>query len=285
TAQLNQKIFEDELRKMNLVKEKRGLLAAIDIKANSVTSIEIDEQGNKIVLFEKNSAGIFPIASLTKLMTALVVFDLKGTYKPSQLITISREAVLQKGQSKYGELVVGEKLSVEALLHIMLIESSNDAAFALTQPIGEEAFVSLMNIYTKNLELQNTNFINSTGLDPDNNQGISNYSTGQDIVKIIEYILTNHPQIMEITLKQSYEVLKPNGSLHHFIPQSTNELLSEIPEIIGGKTGWTIEANGCLLLVLDNSKGGYFINIVLGSEDRFGDMRKIIKALTGTGSL
>ena len=76
------------------------------------------------------------------------------------------------------------------------------------------------------------------------------------------------------------EVLNLDNTFHHFIPQNTNELLREIPEIIGGKTGWGVEAGGCLLLVLDNpEEEGYFVSIVLGAKVRFAEMRKLINAI------
>jgi len=172
-------------------------------------------------------------------------------------------------------------LSVKNLLHIALIESSNDAAFALTEPIGKQGFVELMNLYSKKIELENTYFVNPTGLEPDKPEEPKNVSTVRDIVKLTKYILINYPQIFEITTNQSYQVLNLDNTFHHFIPQNTNELLREIPEIIGGKTGWGIEAGGCLLLVLDNpeEEGSYFISIVLGAKDRFAETRKLINAL------
>lgn len=280
TAQLNQKILEKGLERLALEKEQRERLAGLEIEAKSVISVELDAEGNRRILFEKNSNELLPIASLTKLMTALVVFDLDESYSPSQLITISKEAVNQEGQSKYGDLMIGEKLSIEALLYIMLIESSNDAAFALSELVGEKGFVDLMNIYAKNLGLSDTRFINPTGLEPDKTEEPKNLSTAQDLALISEYILRKYPQIFGITVSQSHQVLNPDGSLHHFIPQNTNVLLGEIPEIIGGKTGWSPEAGGCLLLILKNPKrNGYFINLILGSNDRFNEMLKICQRL------
>jgi len=214
-------------------------------------------------------------------MTALVVFDLDEVYAESQPVKITKQAVEQEGQSKYGELKIGESLSVKNLLYIALIESSNDAAFALTEPIGKQGFVELMNLYSKKIELENTYFVNPTGLEVGEFGELKNVSTVRDIVKLTKYILENYPQIFEITTNQSYEVLNLDNTFHHFIPQNTNELLREIPEIIGGKTGWGIEAGGCLLLVLDNleEEGSYFVSIILGAKDRFAEMRKLINAL------
>ena len=286
TAQLDQKIFEEELKKTEITRERRERLANLDIQTRAAISLEVDSSGQETILFEKNSGEPLPIASLTKLMTALVVFGLSGTYDPSQLITITKEAISQDGQSKYGDLRIGEKLSVDALLHIMLIESSNDAAFAFTQPIGEEGFVNLMNIYGKNLGLLSTIFVNPTGLEPDNPAEQGNLSSAKNLAELAEYLLKNYPQIFQITSQKSYNILKPDGSLHHFIPQNTNELLGEIHGIIGGKTGWSPQALGCLLLILkDPENNGYFINVVLGADDRFSEMRKIVCQLLACPTL
>ncbi len=279
-AQINQQILEKEIKEAELEKLQAERLKSLEIEARAAISVEIDEQGNEKILFEKNSQQLLPIASLSKLMTALVIFDLDETYNLSQLITITKEAVEQEGSSKYGDLKAGESLSVESLLYIMLIESSNDAAFALTELIGKKGFVGLMNIYAKELELKNTYFVNPTGLDLDDSRNSPNYSTAEDLVKLTKYILRNYPQIFEITINQSYEILMPNGLTHHFIPENTNKLLGEVPDIIGGKTGWSFSAGGCLLLVVDNpNKNGYFVNIILGAKDRFNEMRKLMDAL------
>ena len=280
TADINQKILENKIERLKSERLQTENLKDLEIEAKASIVVEIDNKGNERILFEKNSEEPLPIASLTKLMTALVVFDLDETYSLSQLILITKEALLQESNSKYGDLRVGEKLSVENLLHIMLLESSNDAAFALTTPIGEGGFVGLMNFYAKNVGLGNTQFVNSSGLEPDDPKEPKNFSTTIDLAKLAKYILENYPQIFEITSKQHYEVLKPDGFVHHFIPQNTNKLLGEIPKIIGGKTGWSPEAKGCLLLILKNPKGNsYFINVILGSNDRFGEMRKIVDIL------
>ena len=276
SAQINQQILEKELKMLKSARVSPP--EDLEIRARAAISVEINNKGNEKILFEKNSQQPLPIASLTKLMTALVVFDLDETYNLSQPIKISQKAVFQEGESKYADLVAGEFLSVESLLYIMLMESSNDAAYAITELIGQGAFVDLMNLYAKDLGLKNTYFANSTGLDPDFLYQSINLSTAQDLVKLAKYILVEYPQIFGITNNCYYEVLRPNGIFRHLISENTNELLAEFPEIIGGKTGWSLVADGCLLLVLESPrKNNYFINVVLGSKDRFGEMRKLIE--------
>ncbi len=246
----------------------------LDISAKSAISIFVDPQGKNNVVFKKNENQKLPIASLTKLMTALVVSDI---YQISDTIKISKQAIEQEGNEV--ELKVGEKLSINELLHIMLIESSNDAAYALatpdfkTQKMPEKSFVDLMNLYTYytlGLSLENTHFINSTGLDPEKPFEDINHSTVKDLAKLAQYLLQNKPGIIDIISQ------KENTSFHYML-ENTNKLLGGVDGIIGGKTGYTDEAGECLILILKGpDKNSYFINIILGSNDRFGEMEKII---------
>ncbi|MGB2762005.1 MAG: serine hydrolase [Minisyncoccales bacterium] len=248
----------------------------LEISAESAASVWIGSQKRQKVLFQKNASEKLPIASLTKIITALIALK---NYEPEQELIITKEAIKQEEEK--GDLKPGEVLSVKNLLHIILIESSNDAAYALAEGkvvgqdeyIGEKGFIELMNLEAEKLGLENTNFINSTGINE-----TEHYSTSQDLVKLAKYILNNYPEIFEISSKSSYEIFNADGSLHHFIPVNTNELLLD-PEwqikIIGSKTGWTPEAKGCLLLVIKKGNG-CMINVILGSEDKFEEMKKLI---------
>ena len=214
------------------------------------------------------------IASLTKIMTAIIVEEF---FQDSERIQISKQAVEQEGWT--GDLRTGEVLTAEDLLHIMLIESSNDAAFALAEIIGEDGLTELMNLKARDLGLLDTLFFNSTGLDPEKESHEVNYSTCQDLAGLGKYLLKKL-HLLEITTKEEYPLFLKNGILHHIL-YNTNELLGENPAIIGGKTGFTEKAGGCLILILEGKKpGSYLINVVLNSADRFGDMRKLIAYVT-----
>ncbi|MCK4520408.1 D-alanyl-D-alanine carboxypeptidase [Candidatus Parcubacteria bacterium] len=254
----------------------------LEISAKSAISVWVGSQKRQKVLFQKNASEKLPIASLTKIMTAFITLK---NYRPEQELIITKEAIQQEEEK--GNLKQGEVLSVKNLLHIILIESSNDAAYALAEGkivgqeecIGEEKFVEMMNLKVKDLDLESTHFFNPTGVDEDKPENFSkHYSTSQDLAKLSKYILNNYPEIFEISSKTSYEVFNVDGSLHHFIPANTNELLSDSEwqrKIIGSKTGWTPEAQGCLILVFKKGHG-YMINVILGSEDRFEEMKKLI---------
>lgn len=237
-----------------------------EIEAKATLSVKIDKIGNQKIIFEKNANEVLPIASLTKLMTALIVLE---NYDLYQELIVSREAIDQP--EDFGQLKVGERLSVENLLYIMLIESSNDAAYTLADLISQEAFVDLMNIEAKFLELNNAHFADPAGYLPEN------FSTAKDLVKFTHYLLEKKPEIFEITRVSEFDLYDPEGIFHHRLI-NTNELLKDYPQIIGGKTGETSKARQCFLLILKSPRdNSILINIILGSEDRFGEMKKLIE--------
>ncbi len=247
-------------------------LKDIQISAEAAISIEIDENGKEKIIFKRNENEKMAIASLTKLMTGITALEF---YQPLDKIEISQATVDQPEDT--GQLREGEVLKVEDLLRIMLIESSNDAAFALAEESGIGGFVHLMNLETKEIGLENTRFFNPTGLDPEEDPSIKkpNYSTARDLAKLTKYLLENHPLILDILSLKEYQLYLENGVLHHNL-KNTNELLGEIPGIIGGKTGFTEKAGGCLVLISKTGKeGNYLINVVLNSTKKFEDMKKL----------
>ena len=234
-----------------------------EIEAKSAILVKINKNGSQEILFEKNSDQILPIASLTKLMTALVVTE---NYNLSQQLEVTKEAVEQP--EEFGNLKIGEYLSVENLLYLLLIESSNDSAFTLSELIGQDGFVGLMNLEAEDLGLFGTYFVGPTGYSPEN------YSTAQDLVNLAKYLLKNKAIIWEISYRAEFGLYTPDGVFHHQL-SNTNQLLKKYPEIIGGKTGYTEEAGGCVISILKNSKNEIFISIILGSENRFEEMQKL----------
>lgn len=270
-SQVNQQILEEKLK--NLKPLRNWQVEELKIKAKSAISVLLNDEGRQRILFEKNSNKILPIASLTKLMTANIVLE---NYDLSREIQISEKAVTQEGET--GKLKAGKIFPTKYLLYPLLIESSNGAAFSLVNDyneMGEEKFVELMNLKAKELGLKNTNFVNFTGLDPQTKFGLEepnrtlNSSTAEDLVKLTQYLLKK-PLIWEILSTQKF-----NRYEAELI--NTNKLLKEIPGVIGGKTGYTEKAGGCMLLVLKAPKNqGLLINIILGSGDRFGEMEKLV---------
>lgn len=262
-AQISQPLESIESINIPLKQEKKQP----ELKVESAISIRISKTGREKTLLTDNFKRAMPIASLTKLMTALIILENTSL---SEVITVSQAAALQDDVPIHGNLKGGEPLSVEQLLDLMLIYSSNDAAFAISEVIGEEEFVEKMNEKAKFLGLKDTYFTNSTGLDPKDSEEIPNYSTVRELYTLSKYILENHPLIFDISLKKG-PYPTTNGVSDLFLPYNQ--------KLIGGKTGYTKKAGGCMLVVFENEKENYFINIILGTDspiDRIQEMQRII---------
>lgn len=224
----------------------------LDLQVKSAISVKINETGRQKVLFEKNPDQILPIASLTKLMTAVIVLENQENYD-----------------------------NTETLLNSMLIYSDNDMALALSEVIGIDNFVKKMNQKAEELGLNNTYFANPTGLDPDESKNLKyssaaqdnfNHSTAKDLVKLAQYILKERPLIFKISSQEPHYLIK-NGIFNLFLTQ----------EIIGGKTGFTDEAGGCMLFIFKDKGGTFSINLILGASSpstRIEEMQKLINWLT-----
>jgi len=243
------------------------------ITAESALIAEISKGGERKILFEKNAEQVMPLASLSKLMAAIVASEF---YPEDHLIKVSKRAVEQK--EDFGSLKAGEMFKASALIEVMLIESSNDAAFALAEEAGIDGFNFLMNKKGEEMGLKNTGFYNASGLDTmdDKLAEKSNYSTAQDLLKLGEHLLKK-PGILEICQEKERAIYLSDGRFHH-LAESTNPLLLEMPKIvIAGKTGFTEEAGKCLFII---SKGklahSYRVNIILNSEERTADMKKLL---------
>ncbi len=218
-------------------------------------------------LYEKNSNTQLPIASLTKVMSAVIVLE---NLNLEDIVTISEDSIKVDGEKQ--DIYLGEKLTVRNLLKLMLIESSNDAAYALTSYAKEIGinFIGLMNLKAISLGMTNSFFIDPAGLDD------KGYSTAQDLLKLIEYSLS-YPEIWDISAEKTAIVESSDERIKHKI-KSTNKLLGLIKDIIGGKTGYTEGAEQCMILV--TSVPDYpskLVSVVLGSDDRFDDTQKLIE--------
>ncbi|MBI4837352.1 MAG: D-alanyl-D-alanine carboxypeptidase [Candidatus Portnoybacteria bacterium] len=232
-------------------------------------AISVTEKGR--ILFQKNADQPLPVASLTKLLTALVVSD---RIPLSETVGVNRNAIDTYGQM--GGLVVGEEISVESLLYIMLMDSSNDAAVALAEAVEGRSsdgkiFPELMNAMAQKLGMTDSHFSDPAGLNPDN------LSTASDLVKLIAADL-NNPLIKKILGTDQIDVFSINNSIKHHL-KNTNKLLDKTTGIIGGKTGYTEEAGECMILIADARKNSdRFFVVLLGAVSgmRFSETEKIV---------
>ena len=227
----------------------------------SAQGIIVREFSGKI-LYEKNKDQIFPIASLTKLLTIYLSFQI---YEPNTIFTFSQKSIEQYGQ--VGDFKYGEKIKFEDLLKVALVASSNQVAYLLAENYGYENFLKKVNEILKEWNLKNTRIVEPTGISS------QNVSTPFELTEIAFRIFSNTPEIFQITKEESIFV---NGKYFW----NTNLLLNKYKDIIiGGKTGFTDEAGECLLLLVKFKNSPYLTIVLLNSKDRFKDAEKIIQAL------
>jgi len=249
--------------------------AEAEISAPVALSAKVAEESEKI-LFKKNIDREMPIASLTKLMTAWVIFEHPEYYSLKDQVYVSLEAVQRTGDCGLKE---GESFPLNDFLHSMLIESCNDSAFAVAEALMKDAllssedriqaFVGLMNLEAEKIGLENTEFLNPSGLDI-KDQTFSNSSTARDLFLLAKAIQEKHPEIFEISIKKQAYIFNGRTAFNQ------NKILS--PSIIGGKTGWTEAALGCILLV-EKAEDGYFVHIVLGAESQEARFQEALKLI------
>ena len=251
--------------------------SAIPLKLSSASALTVfvnEKTQESKILFKENIDKKLAIASLSKLMGALVV---ARHYDLNEEITILRAAVLE--EENFGQLRAGDTFITRDLLYPMLMESSNDASASFALKIGMSNFLNLMNQEAGFLGLKDTFFVNHAGLDPDIPGGAINYSTTQDLFTLTRYLKTFHPTIFEILGLKEHVLYTKDGILHHTM-ENTNKLLDSTgwpTSVLGGKTGWTPEAQGALVLVLQSPKSkGYLVNVILGSSKKFQDMENLV---------
>lgn len=239
-----------------------------------VNSVLVGDATTGEIYYQYQSDMSYPVASTSKLMTCLLTMDAvsAGQITLDEMVTIS-DAVQSLSDSEDGvvPLEAGGQITVQELLIGALLPSSNECALCLAETIAgsEEAFVEMMNQKAQKLGLSQTTFFNSNGLPfytedviPSKRQ---NSMSGEDMFRLVSYLLKVYPQITEITSLE-------NASLESidFEVRNTNPLLYNIPEATGLKTGTTNKAGACLVTSLNADDGIMahdLVVIVFGSED------------------
>jgi D-alanyl-D-alanine carboxypeptidase (penicillin-binding protein 5/6) len=251
----------DSIKPLKLLPEKS--LNFSEISSSSAATLFTDFESGEI-LFSKNKDKRLPMASITKLMTALIVIERVG---PSEIVTVPALST-QPLDTNMG-LAVGDKVSVGDLLHGLLITSGADASLSLSAYVGgtEEKFVAQMNERAAKLGLRDTQFTNSVGYD-DN----GHYSTASDLTKIARIALTN-PYISEIVANRTYTATSVDGKKYYL---SNTNLLLGTPYYKGIKTGTTFQAGQCLITLFDDGTRK-IIGVVLNSANRFAETEGIIE--------
>lgn len=233
------------------------------ITAKSALTYDLTDEK---LLYSKDIHKRLPLASLTKIMTAIIALDSISLEKK---ITVT-ESASTIGENSMG-LSRGETLTLSELLYGLILHSGNDAAETIAQnsPFGRENFVYLMNKKAEELGLSNTRFTNPSGLEGDGAQ----YSTVYDLLVITKLALS-YPEFAKVA--STVEHVIPYTSEHKaFYLYNETNLLTSYPGVKGVKTGYTEEAGLCLVTYLEY-KGHKVIGVIFNSQSRRSEMAEIL---------
>lgn len=257
------------IQKLNILKkepEKKLLLVDYGEVVPKLASggVWVEDLTFGKVLYQFNSDGRLLPASTTKMLTALVGIEY---FRYSDDLVVTREALVSGSSMGLNE---NERLSFRAVLYGMLLNSGNDAAYtiATNYPGGLEAFLAAMNKKASDLGLKNSHFSNPAGFDSP-----GHYSSAEDLALIARAVMANE-QLAQVVATKETTVNAENQLKSHTL-ENLNQLLDE-EGVIGIKTGFT-EKSGENLVTLVERDGRRVLIVLLRSNDRFGETKKIIQ--------
>jgi len=284
-ASYNFKVLADKNEKLRQVEEREKMMqnfyqksfGSIELEAKSAYVFDLD---NDRIIYKKNETEIIPLASITKIMTAIVALE---SMSENQVVTIRKDDLNQESDNG---LFVNEKWNLLSLVKFMLFVSSNDAAQAIAYQGGEilggdgtnniSIFVEKMNSKAQELNLKSLNFKNPSGLDTDlfNLGGIGG---AKDVGLLFAYAFKKYPEIFEPTSYSDFKFTSLNNK-EHFV-KNTNAFAENFPQILASKTGFTRFAGGNLVVSFDTGIGHPAALVILDSSEngRFQDALKLAR--------
>lgn len=283
-ALINNFLKKEEVPAPQTIAEVETLPSPFDNLDLEAKAVIIWDVNNHKVLFGKNENEALPLASLTKVMAAIVASDLIPSFTT---ITIDSDFLNAEGDSG---LYVNEKWLFSDLSDFSLAVSSNDGMRAIASvagavlsnttgtndfETGRSAFVNEMNKKAKIIGLNHTKYENETGLDVSVDAGGA-FGSAKDMARLFEYALSNYPTLMESTRKNSFEISSLSNLSHN--ATNTNPFVGFIPGIIASKTGFTDISGGNLVVAFNPELERPIIISVLGSsyDGRFLDTLKLV---------
>jgi D-alanyl-D-alanine carboxypeptidase len=245
----------------------QNALADVPLQAKAI--FVYDETLNRKIYGRNDEVGL-PMASLAKIMAVVIALN---NHSADDTVSISPEAIKQ--DTDYG-FFVNEKFNIKDLAEFTLIGSANDGAYALTENIDN--FLEKMNDKAKKIGMENTSFLNSTGLDVDEKTAGAQASA-QDVNVLAIFALQAYPEVFSSSVMPEINIKSLSGFDHNI--KNTNTILDKIPDILFSKTGLTPLAGGNLTIIYQNKYGHNIAITVLGStvDGRFSDMEKIVDTL------
>ncbi|MDD3694245.1 MAG: serine hydrolase [Candidatus Pacebacteria bacterium] len=237
-----------------------------ELSSLSAQSFLIGDLDTGEIIFEKKSNTIFPIASVTKFMTALTAIETLG---PNELATITKEKVAVPGGNR-AQFVIGDTLTIRELIYPLLLVSANDAGEIIAQQHNHDIFMSNMNQYAKRIGMEQSFFEDPTGLSN------KNTSTAQDLFKMMIFVKEQNPEIIEVSRLNFKRIGK-------YLWQNINKAAA-FPGFFGGKTGFTSAAKytsiGYYKVTLANDQTRNIGVVILQSNSRESDTKKILLYLS-----
>ncbi len=253
--------YEETLPSSSIPVKKEYAVAPV-IEARAAIIVDFDSGS---VLYEKNPDTKLQIASITKLMTAIIALE-EGNLDDS--VYVSSKAAQTEGSKVW--LYSGEEITLRNLLLAILIHSGNDAAVAVAEHIGGDVptFVQKMNDKTKKIGLYSTHYENPVGFD-----ALENYSTVRDLALLARYAYRK-AFIRDAVIIPSMSISSVDGSLSHDL-ETTNDLLEGFMNVLGLKTGHTELAGLSFVSIIENDNGNKIITVVLNSPARFTETKRL----------
>jgi len=231
----------------------------------SATGAIIMDADSKVVLYSKNKDFRFSSASTTKIMTSLVASEY---FKPDDILVVKTGRV----EGSTLGLVIDQRMSFKNLMYAMMLPSANDAALTISEnyPGGEKEFVKKMNEKAQLFKLKNTHYGDPIGL-----ADSQDYTTPFDLASLASFAIKN--SLIADVVSTKYKVISDASGLNTYAVENLNELLG-IDGVNGVKTGFTEEA-GQVLVTSKKVKDRTIIIVVMGSQDRFLDTRRLLDLL------
>lgn len=249
----------------------------LELEAKAVYVYDLRDQ---TVLYARHATEILPLASLTKIMTAVVALE---HLSKDSLVSIDKESLALEGSIG---LKLGDVLDRDSMLTAMLVESSNDVAHALAKKVGTDSrkgsdpidtFIGLMNQKAAELGLSKTQFYDESGLDISTLKS-GGYGSAQDLGSLLAYAYRTYPEIFEVTKQPTVSIVSKNNIWYPL--ENTNTSIDRIPNLLVSKTGYTKLAGGNLSVIFEMDPGHPVMAVVLGSSmsGRFDDIVRVVES-------
>jgi len=273
---------DNQNKSTNIAKKTANLTNVFEDISLEAKAAFVWDVNKRKAIYSHNEETQLPLASLTKLMTVITAMNILPEYS---VVTIDKKAIFEEGDSGLFE---NEKWNLLDIVKFTLISSSNDGAGAIASIAGllksnfpskedesKKIFTRAMNENGKKIGLNQTYFINPTGLDTNESVG-GGYGSARDMSLLMEYAIINNLEIFEATRYNEFEFVSLSDINHTAV--NTNLAVNSLPGLIASKTGFTDLAGGNLIIAFDAGINRPIIVTILGStqEGRFRDIEKLL---------